>query len=366
LNNNVIKFTDPRKYHEEVREQACVWLSRLDKGVAPHEMEELEHWLQEDDLHPRMMVNMAAMWDQSEILSELSEIFPLEEKDGQLRTRQQKGLKFLQAMVASLVVLVSGVLGFQKMSAWDSFDAFEETYQTAVGERRQISLPDGSSLTLNTNTKLRLSFDRQVRSVFLEHGEGFFTVAKDAKRPFRVYVGARVVEAVGTAFTVQRTAAGRELEVLVTEGKVKLLELKTQEDEANSSDRESSGVMANQEEFVDEAIPLVAGERLTIAQEVQEIERDQLLPEEMEVKLAWRVGMLVFRGDPLENVLQEVSRYTTVKLVADESIRDTPVEGLFRAGDIDGLLVAMEKNFNVNSQRIGDEEILFTAATQQE
>jgi transmembrane sensor len=91
-----------------------------------------------------------------------------------------------------------------------------------------------------------------------------------------------------------------------------------------------------------------------------------LQPAEVEVKLAWRVGMLVFEGDSLETVLQEVSRYTTVKLEADESIRNIQIEGLFKAGDIDGLLIAMEKNFNVTSQRIGDDQILFTAGVEKE
>jgi transmembrane sensor len=121
-----------------------------------------------------------------------------------------------------------------------------------------------------------------------------------------------------------------------------------------------------QKAVVNNVIPLSAGEQLTIAQELQEIERARLQPDEVEVKLAWRVGMLVFQGDSLETVLQEVSRYTTVKLEAEESIRNIQIEGLFRAGDIDGLLVAMEKNFNLDSQRIGKDQILFTAHAEEE
>ncbi|MDR0780103.1 MAG: hypothetical protein LBF16_05335, partial [Pseudomonadales bacterium] len=123
-------------------------------------------------------------------------------------------------------------------------------------------------------------------------------------------------------------------------------------------------------------IPLVAGERLTIPAAAPQatassiaapsIARDQLAPDEVEVKLAWRVGMLVFQGEPLETVLQEIGRYTTVKLEADAAIRDIRIEGLFRAGDIDGLLISMEKNFNVSSQRTGADQILFTARTQEE
>jgi transmembrane sensor len=180
-----------------------------------------------------------------------------------------------------------------------------------------------------------------------------------------VYAGSRVVEAVGTAFTVQHTT-GKDIEVMVTEGKVNFLELATPAESAQSVSPEAERQTIEDKAVVDNVIPLSAGEHLTIAQELQEIERDKLQPDEVEVKLAWRVGMLVFQGDSLEKVLQEVSRYTTVKLEADESIRNIQIEGLFRAGDIDGLMVAMEKNFNVVSQRVGDDQILFTAREEEE
>jgi transmembrane sensor len=189
-------------------------------------------------------------------------------------------------------------------------------------------------------------------------------VAKDEKRPFRVYAGSRVVEAVGTAFTVQHTT-GKDIEVMVTEGKVNFLELATQTSPSQPASPEAPRQTIEQKAVVDNVIPLSAGEQLTIAQELQEIERDQLQPDEVEVKLAWRVGMLVFQGDTLETVLQEVGRYTTVTLEAEESIRNIQIEGLFPAGDIERLLIAMERNFNVASQRIGD-RILFTAGAEEE
>jgi transmembrane sensor len=365
LNNNVVKFTDPRKYREAVREQACAWLSRLDKGASDEDMAQLVAWMEEDAFHTKMLINMAVMWDQSEILSELSEIFHLEEKQAASRERRRHRISFAFGVLVAVAVLASAFVGMKKMDEWKQSYVLNETYETVVGERRQINLPDGSVVALNTNTRVRFAFDKQERKVFLEHGEGFFTVARDEQRPFRVHAGSRVVEAVGTAFTVQHTAAGRELEVLVTEGKVKFLELAAQNAAATPAADERRDV-AEPQAVIDNVIPLAAGERLTIAQEAQAIEQDQLAPDEVEAKLAWRVGMLVFQGESLETVLQEVGRYTTLKLEADESIRDIRIDGLFRAGDIDGLLVSMEKNFNVSSQRIGDDQIRFTPSVREE
>jgi transmembrane sensor len=367
LNNNVIKFTDPRKYREEVREQASAWLSRLDRGASSEDLAQLARWMEEDSVHGRMLLNMAMMWDQSAILSELAEIFPLETKQVASRGKRHNGLALLFGLLACIAVLMGGFLGWRKMDAWTApAYVLQESYETAVGERRQLNLVDGSVVTLNTNTKIRFSFDKQIRDVFLEYGEGFFTVAKDESRPFRVHAGSRVIEAVGTAFTVQHTTGGAELEVLVTEGTVKLLEMAAQDTDVRSAAAQQKTVAESPQVVIDQAIPLVAGDRLTIAAAVQEIERDQLKPDEVEVKLAWRVGMLVFQGEPLETVLQEVGRYTTVKLEADEAIRDIRIDGLFRAGDIDGLLVSMDRNFNVSSQRIGEDQIRFSARTQEE
>lgn len=370
MKSNIIKFSDPRKVHEDIREQACVWLARLDKGASSEDMALLTQWMEENPLHVRMLFNMAAMWDQSAILTELSEIFPLEEKSVSLRTKRRANASVNTSVAfaafASLALFAGVFLGVRSLDLWGSSYILDEAYETAVGVRQQLNLPDGSIVTLNTNTKIQFSFDREERTVFLEHGEAFFTVAKDANRPFRVYAGSRVVEAVGTAFTVQHTS-GKDLEVMVTEGKVNFLELAKQSEDVSASYGTGTQTV-EQEAVIDSVIPLVAGERLTIAQEqeVEQIEMAQLKPDEVEVKLAWRVGMLVFQGDSLETVLQEVSRYTTVKLEAEESIRNIQIEGLFKAGDIDGLIIAMEKNFNVDSQRIGEDQIIFTARAGEE
>jgi transmembrane sensor len=366
LKNNVIRFQDPRKAHEELREQACTWLARIDKGATPEDLEQLTAWMEEDPLHAKMLINMASMWDQTSILTELSEIFPLDDNSLSLRTRRRNKKSFAAYAAFAVFALFGGVfLGLRTLDMWDSSYILDEVYETAIGERRQLNLPDGSVVTLNTNTKVQFAFNRNERTVFLDYGEGYFTVAKDAKRPFRVYAGSRVVEAVGTAFTVQHNT-GRDMEVMVTEGRVNFLELAAPAADAPPVSAQAPRQTIEQKAVVDNVIPLSAGEQLTIAQELQEIEREQLQPDEVEVKLAWRVGMLVFQGDSLEAVLQEVSRYTTVKLEAEENIRNIQIEGLFRAGDIDGLLIAMEKNFNLDSQKIGEDQILFTAHHEEE
>jgi len=78
---------------------------------------------------------------------------------------------------------------------------------------------------------------------------------------------------------------------------------------------------------------------------------------EIEVQLSWQHGMLVFDGEPLESVLLEIGRYTTVVFAPDDSIRSVRVGGYFRAGDVDGLLLALRESFDIDSRQTADGRI---------
>jgi transmembrane sensor len=357
LKTNIIKFVDTRRAREEMREQACVWLARLDHGASKDDLEQLGDWLAEDPQRVRMLLNMAAMWDQSSVhLSELSEIFPLEEKTLTLQSPERR--RFVHATAASaFAALIGGAAfwGAKVLAPWT------QAFETEVGGRQQVTLPDGSEIVLNTDTRIQVNFSRHERRVLLERGEGFFSVAKDKKRPFRVYAGSRVVEAVGTAFTVQHTEQ-RELEVMVAEGKVNFMEL----GQAAAAENLGKVPPARGEFVVKASMPVIAGERVTVDQNLPQAEKVQLQPDELELRTAWRVGMLVFQGDSLEEVLREVSRYTKVKLKADDNIKNIAVEGYFRAGDIDGLLVSMERNFKIVSEWVSEDQVVLMASNKEE
>ena len=81
--------------------------------------------------------------------------------------------------------------------------------------------------------------------------------------------------------------------------------------------------------------------------------------EDIEVKLSWRRGNLVFTGESLEDAVKEVGRYTSVEFVfIDEHLKKVRVGGVFKAGDVEGLLATLRENFNIVSQRIDGETIL--------
>src|SRR6202042_1912925 len=96
-----------------------------------------------------------------------------------------------------------------------------QTLATAVGQQRNVTLADGSIVTLNTNTILETDLSRSVRQIYLRKGEAHFQVAHDRSRPFLVHAGDAVVRAVGTEFEV-RLREDKHVEVLVNEGRVEV------------------------------------------------------------------------------------------------------------------------------------------------
>jgi len=220
------------------------------------------------------------------------------------------------AASAALVVGGSGVFG--------PLAALTADYATRPGERRAVSLPDGSTVLLNTATALSVTFTPEERRVSLEAGEAFFEVAKDPDRPFIVTAKGGETRAVGTAFAVRTD--GDLVRVTVTEGIVEVT--------ARSA----------------APVSLVAGQgtsygpkaTMTSAYYVNEA-----------VATAWRRGKLIFNQRPLEEVAAEMSRYSAGRIVVtNEELKRLPVTGVFELDDPDGMLRAIEQILPVKVMRL--------------
>lgn len=234
-----------------------------------------------------------------------------------------------------------------------------ESFQTNIGDQANERLPDGSVVKLNTDTELTVVYSTAERNVFLRRGEAHFDVAHDADHPFRVHVGNRIVEAIGTAFNVQVRPDG-EIEVTVTEGSVKVTRAGMAPTvpalpnvQAVAIDPLDATLVEGQVAILDEAA--------AVGQAVAQIMR--LEPVDLDIKLAWQRGMLVFQGEPLQQMLAEVGRYTTTEFIlADAELAGVRVGGYFRTGDIDGLLVALRENFKIDSEITTSNRIVLRAA----
>ncbi len=344
--SNIIEFPN----REAIYDQASLWIARMDRELTSAEQQELAQWLAASEQHRSVLFEMAELWDKMDSLARLADLFQAPAKPA----RQPRFYGAIAASVALLTVVIGWNLAPQVPGQLLALLPFQEqvvdgVYETAVGEHSNVNLPDGSQLVLNTNSRVTVKYSDDHRLFLLERGEINIEVAHDKDRPLSVMAGNKVVQAVGTAFNV-RLQTDNQVALLVTDGKV-LVAQKT--------------VQQTIDKIVAERLPASAlavskGEKIMLGAERETIAKVD--DNEIVAKLSWRQGNLVFRGETLEEALVEINRYTSVQFeVADESIKQERIAGLFKAGDVDGLLAALEQNFNIHNQRMGNNKIRLSA-----
>jgi transmembrane sensor len=182
----------------------------------------------------------------------------------------------------------------------------------------QVTLPDGSQVNLGGRSKLSVDFTRNARDVRLESGEAFFAVQKDATRPFRVHVLDGVVTAVGTAFDV-RTTNDRVL-VAVAEGTVQV------NGSGPTLPRGAEASFAPPDPGARPVTRLRRGEAVDFVNrpENHTLEAAVVTHVDPAEPARWRDGWLVYRDEPLRNVLADIGRYTDRNIIIAQSLSEGP------------------------------------------
>jgi transmembrane sensor len=342
-----------------VEAEAARWVARFDAGdVSAKEQAAFQEWLNRSALHREAIAAYGNLWSEFDALRSLTdtgETGPASSARDDHPAMLERAMPWLVACAASVVAIASATLFFHPKpqetakaeihpSAALSRSPVHLSYETAVGGHQRITLADGSSVILNTNSRLDVDFAGKRRDVHLTRGEAYFEVVHDKTRPFTVYANNYVVRDIGTAFDVHLSKAGL-VEVGVTKGSVEV----TPASSAHDFDAEKSlGVV-------------VAGQDIVLGQKV---ERAEAVPSpDMGRKLAWRQGQLIYTGQPLGEVLADISRYSNIKIeLADPALADLPVGGAFRTDQIEAIFAALQNNFGVHAEWIDPQHVRFTSA----
>lgn len=361
-----------------IEEAASKWVAAMDRGLNSDEKEALENWLEQSPIHAEYMVKLAAVWDLMDVLAPISHLLPLDtpldevEKElvrkaaRQIDTRDTsdrwRDVRYaaaaclFAATIATTWLVTSAVQSPETVDlvySDPSLSSFSATYATDVGKYSEITLPDGSELKLNTNSKLVVEYTASERRINLQSGEAFFKVAKNPNQPFRVLAGNTAVTAIGTAFNVE-IATESNIQVLVTEGKVVI-------DPINTSELANVTNFYKLEPDLDNGqVYLESWQQLTIDEQGNTSPIALLSEEQQDAPLAWQNGMLLFEGEPLSEAISEINRYTSKTFhITDQSIADILVGGYFKANDTEQLLVMLDRNFGIAAKHNGDRIALF-------
>ncbi|MEM9286341.1 MAG: FecR domain-containing protein [Pseudomonadota bacterium] len=319
-----------------VREEAHIWRARLGDGPVPtDERVAFERWIQADDRHAEAFAEAEITWrvierdDLDEPLSAYAKT--IGENIVHLAAPRvfQKPWPWIAGSIAAVLVLslaVSvqfGLFGFNPETS--AIERTVATYTTEIGDVREVSLADGSVMTLGARSDVSIELTGNRRSVRLEAGSAYFDVAHDPSRPFVVTSGTVDVMATGTAFDVQRRAD--RLRVAVGEGSVRI----------------SRPLMRDGRPISDggmrESLALLPGEMVGIT-DLGGFEDKRELPASSVG--AWRSGQLVYLRTSLEEVVADIRSFTGRAVSLDEGARDLRLSGTFDADDIDGLLDAVD------------------------
>ncbi|PZU44056.1 MAG: iron dicitrate transport regulator FecR [Sphingomonas sp.] len=220
------------------------------------------------------------------------------------RTMQPHILRLVSALAVAFLLL--GVLGWR----WVALQP--DVYLTGPGERRVVKLVDGSIVSLDSTSEVRVHYTDKARQLTLVSGQARFDVAHNADRPFTVKAGAQTVVATGTAFNIDKLGA----EVLVTllEGRVTVLNLPA----GRTPSARVAGPMA-----------LAPGQQVVIRQtadpEVKSVSASRAT--------AWETGQLIFEDEPLSDAVARVARYGGRRLSVEGKAADLRISGVFKAGD---------------------------------
>lgn len=314
-------------------EHAACWFALVRAGLNERDEAEFAVWLEVSPANRAAYEDVTRTWDFLGTVATEPEILAMRKEALSVKPRWRSSLAAWSAAAAVVLTLTStaGFYMFRLNSSPESrLAAVESTIlQTAVGERSTATLGDGSVITLNTNSKIRIAFGQSSRNVTLLSGQAFFQVAKDKSRPFIVTAGDRQVVAVGTEFDVKVQSRG--VRVALLEGRVDVRPVPS----SSAGDRGNSHAVLNPGQllFADKGTGRVTIQSSDIAG-----------------LLSWREGRVRFEETPLADAVAEMNRYTTTPIrIADPRIAGLRISGAFRAGQSGSFVSSITAAFPVKA-----------------
>jgi len=347
----------------QIRAEATEWLLRFSEGeVDVASRSEFYHWLRSSPEHVRAYLRVFAFWQEADCIggkpicrdidalvqlaAHEANVIPLELGGRDLTSPtaraeipregtsedppassaiQSAGRHRFRLALAAAALLTVGaaIVGFSRYRV--------PVYTTGVGEQRSVTLPDGSVVTLNASSSIRLAYLDTQRVIELRGGQALFKVAPQLDRPFVVQSRGTRIRALGTQFDVDLKDTGTV--VTVIEGRVSVSAA------AISPPLRLAHVAAQSTPTL-----LSAGEQaLVTSGSARKAAKPQV-----QAATAWTVGLMVFDGAPLKEVVREFNRQNIKPLViSDADLSDLKITGTFPASGSERIVRFLEERFDV-------------------
>ncbi|MFK9083616.1 FecR family protein [Pseudomonas neuropathica] len=306
-----------------VRDEAARWFVRFQEPAVDVEAyRQFDSWLNQHPQHRNEFEVLQGLWSAADLLPTARLQALCEEAPN--RSKRRPLLRY--AVAASVLAVAVGLGLFNVLQQPSPYTA---EFSTALGERRQVALPDGSTVDLDSRSRIQVRFEKDRRAIELSDGEALFNVEHDSNRPFVVEAGSGKVIVTGTRFDVRRGSS--DTRVVVEQGTVKV---------------------QGRDAAADDFISLTAGLGSHVDAAGKVAPAYAVNPAEL---TAWRSGKLVFNNASLADVAEQVSRYREKPLkVGNAAVGNLRLTSVFKSDNTDALLKALPNILPVAVRTLDD------------
>ncbi|CAN5136418.1 FecR domain-containing protein [soil metagenome] len=319
-------------------DEAAVWLARLRGPVNDQDQAAFERWYASDPAHAAAYDRVLVGWETAGRLAATGADPAATPKS---HPRMNRSRIALLAAAAAIVLIVLGGVGLHALGTFGSHAGGNTQLASRVGEIRSEKLPDGSRVTLDTDSQIRVAYSGIVRSIVLVRGRARFEVAHNPNRPFIVKAAETSVIAHGTIFDV--ALGDHRVAVALLRGSV---EVRRDADAANPHD---AGVRQL----------LTPGQTLALGQDEPVAAVQPLHPADTR----WVSGMLAFDRARLADVVAVANRYAANRIVLTDAVtRDLRFTGTVRAADPAALARLLAATFHLRLAQNGHGDIILSSS----
>jgi transmembrane sensor len=314
-------------------DEAEHWFVRLlEPGCPADQREAFERWRAADPQHAAAYREIELLWKQSEDAVKNPAVMAAAKRALQPEPQMRAPRRwFMPAFAAGFAALLLAVALPRWLSA--PADPVGSTYMTNAGQQQTVTLTDGSSILLDTDSEVVVRYSDRTRRVDLLRGQAQFSVHGNHAWPFVVHAGSGTVTAVGTQFQVRLD--DRVTDVALLQGKLAIAA------EAQDGGTQDAALVGGQ------GLSYDADGQITPVHAV-----------DMEQAHGWTRGQLFVHNWRLADLVAEMNRYSSSKLqLTDPSLKNIRISGVFRTSDQQTLLLLLQQGWSIHAKRISDTQI---------
>ncbi len=321
-------------------DSARMWVERLQNGnCSEQDYAEFDRWIATDKARQLAFERARCLYLNVDLLTSRETSTPIP-RQSVTRTApadpDSRSARPITAFAPPIAIISLACFLLSALGVFWWLPLVKNTYTTEIGKQRVVTLADGTKVTLDTDSQIRVAYREDERRVALQRGRAYFDVAPNPARAFIVVVDNGEVKAAGTAFSVHKAQQG--IEVALLKGEVEV-----QPDTTSAPPRRTE--------------ILTSGEQL-IYQSDGGVQRASIA--NLNERMSWFTGKLIFSSRRLADVVKEVNRYSekTIRL-ASPKLHDLEIDAVFNIGDLETFVLTLQSSFDlmVMRQLNGDIEL---------